>query len=267
MEEDETFSDEDPEPIRVEGVPFVKVDKEKRDALRRPWRFSVIVKRLGRSLAFLVFHQRLVKLWSLKEEDEMIDLDYGYYVIMFRTRATAAKILSGGPWKIMDHYLVVQRWKPNFRSSTALIGKMAIWIHLPELPIKYFNMEMLMNVGRQLGKPIRLDTNTSKVVRGKFARICVEIDLFKPLVSRVQKRLQGTLGDHADSRRVSALKLSRNTGRSQRSQANISIEAFKEHWEITEISGGGMGLKSGRLYLLRKANSSDWSNETSRKLQ
>lgn len=113
MEDIESFSDdEDLDPVRVEGVPFVPVAREKRDALRRPW-------------------------------------------------------------KIMDHYLVVQRWKPNFRPSTAKIGKMAIWIRLPEFPIEYFDVEMLMEVGRQLGKPIRLDTNTSKAARGKFARICV----------------------------------------------------------------------------------------------
>lgn len=187
MEEEESFTDDDePEPVRIEGIPFVSVDKEKRDRLRRPWPFSIIVKLLGKSFNFPVFKQRLKNLWNLKEEDELIDLGYGYYVIKFRTKEAAAKILSGGPWKIMDHYLVVQRWKPNFRPSMASIGKMAIWIRLPELPIEYFNMDMLMDIGKQLGKAIRLDTNTSSASRGKFARICVEVDLSKPLVSRVQ---------------------------------------------------------------------------------
>lgn len=68
MEDDESFSDdEEPDPISFEGVPFVRVNKERRDELRRPWPFSVIVKLLGRSLTFALFRQRIVKLWKLDQ--------------------------------------------------------------------------------------------------------------------------------------------------------------------------------------------------------
>lgn len=37
-----------------------------------------------------------------------------------------------------------------------------------------------------MGKPIKVDSNTSLGTRGKFAGICVEVDLSKPLLSQVR---------------------------------------------------------------------------------
>mgnify|MGYP001567182811 CR=1 FL=1 len=39
-----------------------------------------------------------------------------------------------------------------------------------------------MRIGNLLGKAIKVDEVTLKAARGKYARICVEIDLTKPLI-------------------------------------------------------------------------------------
>jgi len=36
-----------------------------------------------------------------------------------------------------------------------------------------------------IGTPVKVDLHTLKVARGRFARMCVEIDLTKPVVGRV----------------------------------------------------------------------------------
>lgn len=43
-----------------------------------------------------------------------------------------------------------------------------------------------IDVGKLVGKPIKVDSNTSLGTRGKFAGICVEVDLSKPLLSQVR---------------------------------------------------------------------------------
>ncbi|KAI8028181.1 hypothetical protein LOK49_LG02G03616 [Camellia lanceoleosa] len=45
---------------------------------------------------------------------------------------------KGGPWVIMDHYLTMRRWEPNFKPSEALETKTPIWVRFPELPIEYY---------------------------------------------------------------------------------------------------------------------------------
>ncbi|KAE8726828.1 hypothetical protein F3Y22_tig00006038pilonHSYRG00002 [Hibiscus syriacus] len=97
-----------------------------------------------------------------------------------------AKILMEGPWKIMDHYITVQRWRPNFVVANASIPSTTVWIHIPGLPIEYFEESVLCNLGRLVGKHLKIDYHTAWSTRGRFARICVEIDLNTPLLSKVR---------------------------------------------------------------------------------
>lgn len=43
---------------------------------------------------------------------------------------------------------------------------------------------MLLGIASVIGKPIRVDRNTLNVERGRFARVCVEIDLTQPVVGK-----------------------------------------------------------------------------------
>ena len=45
-----------------------------------------------------------------------------------------------------------------------------------------------MTVGSKIGKPVHIDDAASTVSRGHYARICVEIDLLKPLVTKFKLR-------------------------------------------------------------------------------
>ncbi|XVF19766.1 hypothetical protein REPUB_Repub11eG0139100 [Reevesia pubescens] len=103
-------------------------------------------------------------MWNLSDF-ELINLGYGFYVVKFENMEDRIKVMTGGPWKIMDHYLTVQRWQPYFRPSCGKIGSTAVWIHSPELPLEYFHGEVLMNIGKLVGKPLKLDSNTAWATR------------------------------------------------------------------------------------------------------
>lgn len=49
----------------------------------------------------------------------------------------------------------------------------------------YYDEDVLFTLASAAGVPIKIDYNTLKVSRGKFVRVCVEIDLSKPMVGRV----------------------------------------------------------------------------------
>ncbi|CAN1140682.1 hypothetical protein LINPERHAP2_LOCUS12009, partial [Linum perenne] len=49
-------------------------------------------------------------------------------------------------------------------------------------------MVVLKIIGDMIGKMVRLDHSTLEGSRGKFARICVEVDLSKPLLSKYRLR-------------------------------------------------------------------------------
>lgn len=57
-----------------------------------------------------------------------------------------------------------------------------VWIRLPELPLELFDEEVLYAMGNTVGKTVKIVEMTLGASRGKYARICVQIDLSKPLV-------------------------------------------------------------------------------------
>lgn len=70
-------------------------------------------------------------------------------------------------------------------SPLAKIERTMVWIRFPGLNLVYYDESFLLALASTVGTPVKVDTNTLKVERGCFARICVEIDLTKPVVGKV----------------------------------------------------------------------------------
>ncbi|KAL7201289.1 hypothetical protein ACSBR1_033069 [Camellia fascicularis] len=84
----------------------------------------------------------------------------------------------------MDHYLTVRRWELDFKPSEAGEVATALWVRFPQLPIEYYNEKVLFHIAKAIGKPLKIDLNTAMSARGRYARVYVEVDLSKPLISR-----------------------------------------------------------------------------------
>ncbi|KAL7177070.1 hypothetical protein ACSBR2_030406 [Camellia fascicularis] len=85
------------------------------------------------------------------------------------TWSDCTHVFTGGPWVIMDHYLTVRRWEPNFRPSEAFETTTAVWVRFPELPIEYYQEKVLFAISKSLGKSLKIDWTTAIATRGKFA--------------------------------------------------------------------------------------------------
>lgn len=48
--------------------------------------------------------------------------------------------------------------------------------------MEYYDEATLEGIGNIIGTTLKVDTNTAQQARGKFSRICVEMDLDNPLV-------------------------------------------------------------------------------------
>ncbi|XP_028085909.1 uncharacterized protein LOC114286879 [Camellia sinensis] len=163
----------------------VSLSKEEKRRLRLPWRNALIVKLLGKSVSFPFMCDRLQQMWGAMGDVKVVDLGSDFFLVRLSNRDDYDHVLFDGPWVIAGHYLSIRKWRPEFRPSEASISTIAAWVRLPEIPIEYFDEEILKKVGNIIGRTIKVDLNTILVKRGKFARLCVEIDLRKPLRSRV----------------------------------------------------------------------------------
>ena len=86
-------------------------------------------------------------------------------------------VLRRGPWFLGDHFLSIRPWEPNFKPLMVSVSTIAVWIRLNELPIEYYEVEALQQLGNSIGKVLRIDTHTVAETRGRFARLCVQVDI------------------------------------------------------------------------------------------
>lgn len=92
--------------------------------------------------------------------------------------------MTGRGLSLITSYLIVQEWEHNFDPQNNKTNKFLVWVRFPKLPIEYFEEDFMMKIGRRIGRPIKVDSTTSLVSKGKFARACIEVDITKPLLSK-----------------------------------------------------------------------------------
>ncbi|KAI9079254.1 hypothetical protein K1719_038739 [Acacia pycnantha] len=170
-----------------------------------PWVIAdayLVVKLMGRQPVYGFILKKLRQIWERKGKIDVFDLENEFYLVSFQhTEDYMGALIGGpwviasfqhtedymgaligGPWVIADAYLSVSHCKPEFNPRNAKIESLIAWIRVPELPATLFDKKFLLNLGNAIGKAIRLDIHTAQRSRGKFARMCVELDLTKPLV-------------------------------------------------------------------------------------
>lgn len=157
-----------------EQIHLINEDKKR---IYKPWVFSVIIKVFRKKINHIYLKRRLSMIWKTTKEIVLIDLGHDYYIVKFFKEENLNKALEHGPWFINGFFLSAKRWHPNFVASTTKETKSVIWIRLPELPMEFYDHSILAHIGQKLGKLVKTDVCTSKTLRGRYARICVEIDI------------------------------------------------------------------------------------------
>lgn len=177
-------ADSDVETLK-QGIVAVKFSKEFKQHLRRPWAKVLIVKVYGRAVGLNFLQSKLLALWKLAGRLDCVDLGHGFFLTRLSLKKDFRNVLRRGSWFMGGHFLSIRPWEPNFKPASANVSSIATWIRLNELPIEYYNMEALQHIGRAIGNVQRVDMFTATKTRGRFARLCVQIDVEKPLVTAV----------------------------------------------------------------------------------
>ena len=184
MQEDELSDVEDE--TSPESWANVMFSKEEKVRMRAPWSAAIIVKTYGRNIGFSYLSSRIRSLWKPSGKLDCIDLGHDFFLIKFDCQNDLENVLKGGPWFIGQQFLAIRQWEPGFKASSASLSSVAVWIRLPELPIEYYEPSALLKIGQAIGPILRIDAHMASNVRGRFARICVQVNLDKPLIYSIQ---------------------------------------------------------------------------------
>ncbi|XP_016178852.1 uncharacterized protein LOC107621335 [Arachis ipaensis] len=137
------------------GIFNIQVNKAEKKRLERPWKHTLIIKLLGRSISYGVLKRRLDTIWAKSGGLDLIDLGNDFFVVRLFNEDDYWYVLEGGPWMLFDHYLTIRRWTPDFNPFGVSINKIAAWVRLPDLPIEYYDKRFLGTVGDQIGKTLK----------------------------------------------------------------------------------------------------------------
>nr|XP_027103110.1 uncharacterized protein LOC113724399 [Coffea arabica] len=98
--------------------------------------------------------------------------------------ALVGKFARGRPSLELGQPMKLFKWTRSFHVDRDP-SVVPVRVSLPKLPIHLFNQECLFQIVATFGVPLYVDAATAALSRPSMARVCVEVDLLKPLVSRV----------------------------------------------------------------------------------
>ena len=174
-----------------EECPNIVLSREEKRRIRDPWKNAIIIKLFDRKMGYEVLMRRLRFKWQLKGNIALTDVGHSFYVVRFTSVEDYEFVMSQGPWMIGDTYLTIRKWIPNFIADEAPMRHLTAWVRIPNLSVEYFDKLVLHKIGSKIGKVIKIDRNTESMDRGQYVRLCIEVDLAKPLLSKF--RLNGRI--------------------------------------------------------------------------
>lgn len=117
----------------------------------------------------------------VKGQIEFIDLGNDWLLIRFANCQDKMLVFDQRPWFVNGLNFVVTNWAPFFDPYHTAITKVDQWVRIPRLPWEFWDLDCLKELLRHVGKVVRVDQNTLLRLKGKFARVCVNLDITEPL--------------------------------------------------------------------------------------
>ena len=110
----------------------------------------------------------------------------GWIVFKFQSEEDRWKVLNGGPYFAYGRNLMLKIMPRCFRFGSEDLATVPVWIQLPDLPLDCWNARALSKIVSKVGKPISTDMMTRTKERISFARVLVEVDASKELITVVE---------------------------------------------------------------------------------
>ncbi|KAK0582625.1 hypothetical protein LWI29_027805 [Acer saccharum] len=99
-----------------------------------------------------------------------------------RSSEKVTSVLQGiGSLHLKPGILRLQPWTQNFNPNTQRTTNAQIWARFYDLPWEFWHPQILSDMARGVGIPLKFDRATLEGDYGHFARMLIDVDLSKPL--------------------------------------------------------------------------------------
>ena len=111
-------------------------------------------------------------------------MDAKHLIMEFDFKADYTRIFSKESLRIGSIYMRLIKWTPEFYPGFES-PIVPVWITFPLLPLYWFDKEALFLAASLVDRPLRIDEPTIQRKRLGTARVCIEIDVSKPLEDEI----------------------------------------------------------------------------------
>ncbi|KAL8161101.1 hypothetical protein V2J09_012590 [Rumex salicifolius] len=168
-------------PNGEEGEPEISIGQDVIEAMAGLWKQCLYVKVLGRKVSLPTLDRKLRELWKPIGGMWIVDLPRQFFMIRFELEEDYWNAFTGGPWRVFGSYLLIKEWSSDFDPLRDSITTTPVWIRISGIPMVFYHRTIIKGIASTVGHPVRIDATTLRFERGRFARVCVVVDLRKPL--------------------------------------------------------------------------------------
>lgn len=116
----------------------------------------------------------------------LISIGKQFFHIILRSDTDLQAIWSRGSINLHPRILFLMPWTPGFDPSAQKTTSMQVWVQIYNLLLEFLDKQILSDIARSIGIPLKIDSQTLDGEFGHFARVLVDIDLLKPIQETVR---------------------------------------------------------------------------------
>ncbi|KAL0424142.1 UNVERIFIED_CONTAM: hypothetical protein Sradi_0949000 [Sesamum radiatum] len=168
----------------INGRPTITFSDEETQSLSSGFRYALVGKFSQGSPSYSQMHRLLTEL-GLVGKFTVSMINSKHFLINLKNESDYSRLWLRRIWYLKGFPMRVFKWSPTF-TPTQESSIVPVWVSLPELPAHLIRKDVMFVIANIIGTPLQIDS--SKLSK---ARVCVEIDLLKPMLQEVDLQICG----------------------------------------------------------------------------
>ncbi|KAL0359940.1 UNVERIFIED_CONTAM: hypothetical protein Sradi_3678500 [Sesamum radiatum] len=173
----------------INGRPTIIFSDEETQSLAADFRYALVGKFSHGSPPYSLLHRLLSNL-GIKGAFTVSLINNKHALINLTNESDYSRLWMRRIWYLKGFPMRVFKWSPTFTPDQES-SVVPIWVSFPDLPAHLFRKDALHTIATFVGTPLQIADSTFSRSMLSRARVCIEIDLLKPLVKELDLQING----------------------------------------------------------------------------
>ncbi|KAL9666869.1 hypothetical protein QQ045_001213 [Rhodiola kirilowii] len=171
---------------RFKGQMVVSASTETWEKAERNYEWAVTIKlSTGRDINVVGLASAMKKAWVVNNGVTFEEVASNMVIARFDDKEKLEKALEGGPWTYSDCAVIIRRWDGNIKLDNLNFDKVQLWMQIHNLPLGFIEDEFARGFAELAGTIYKRPVAEAGVLRKRFVRYKIEIDVNQPVVPGV----------------------------------------------------------------------------------